>query len=139
GPLDTVVDGMQQPADMRRVVVDTERASNHLRHALARPDLPAEAVCFWPALHERGELRQLFGAEPRLPTSTWMAAQPVLYPMFACPLEPLAHRTRRPSEGSGDLLLFPARLLQLPGASPPSLAPVEPDGFAAHPASVPSL
>jgi len=124
---------------MRRVVADAERVPNYRRHSRARPDLPAEAVRFWPALHEGGELRQMFSGEPRLPTRPRMAAQPVLYAVLACPLEPLAHRTRRHPEGSGDVLLFPALLLQLPGAPPTSLAPVEMDAFAAHPASVSSI
>lgn len=42
-------------------------------------------------------------------------------------------------EGSGDILLFPALFLQLPGESPPSLAPLELGPFGAHRASVPSI
>lgn len=68
-----------------------------------------------------------------------MAAQAVLDAVLTRPLEPLAHSTRRHPEGSGDVLLFPALLFQLPGAPPPSLAPVGLNGFAAHPASVPSV
>ena len=68
-----------------------------------------------------------------------MAAQSLLTPL-APPLEPLADGARCHAEGGGDVLLFPALLLQLPGASPPSsLAPVELGRLRAHSASGASL
>src|SRR5262249_40720911 len=39
----------------------------------------------------------------------------------------------------GDILLLPARLFELPGASPPSFAPVQPGRLGIHGASVPAL
>jgi hypothetical protein len=60
-------------------------------------------------------------------------------PPLASALEPLADRPRRHPQRGGDILLFPALLLQLPGASPPSFAPVELGRLGAHAASVASL
>jgi hypothetical protein len=54
--------------------------------------------------------------------------QPFLDPVRARPRQPLTDRSRRDAQGGGDLRLFPACLFQLPGASPPYFAPVQP-GF----------
>lgn len=77
---------------------------------------------------------ELLGGEPRLPTRCPMAAQPLHTPL-APPLEPLADGARCHAEGNGDVLLFPALVLLLPGASPPPLAPAELGLLRAHPAS----
>jgi len=47
-------------------------------------------------------------------------------PFGTGPRQPLAHCSRCDSQGGGDRGLFPAQLFQLPGASPPSFAPVQP-------------
>ena len=62
-----------------------------------------------------------------------------LDPLLPCPFEPLADSSSGDSQRGGDILLFPALLLQLPGASPPYFAPVEPGLFRAHGANVSSL
>jgi ABC-type multidrug transport system fused ATPase/permease subunit len=49
-----------------------------------------------------------------------------LDPLPACPLEPLADGASGHPERGGDILLFPALLVELPGASPPSLSPLAP-------------
>lgn len=123
---------------MRWVIADAKGAPDHLPYPLAVLDLSAEAVRLWSTFQERGQLRELLGGEARLPTRRRMAAQPV-YPLLVPPLEPLADGARRHTEGSGDILLFPALLLQLPGASSPPLAPVELGRLRAHPDNVQSL
>jgi hypothetical protein len=127
---------------MGGMVAHAKRAADHLRHPLARPDLAAEAVRLGPRFQQRRELRRelrhLLGAQPWLPTGRGMAAQP-LHALLASALEPLAHGSRRHAEGRGDVLLFPALLFQLPGASPPSFAPVELRRLRAHTTSVAPL
>jgi len=54
-------------------------------------------------------------------------------------LKPLAHRPRRHPQRGGDVLLFPARCFALPGASPPSFAPVQPGFLAFHGRRLPPL
>jgi hypothetical protein len=130
--------GMQEPTDVRQMIGDTECTADDASDPLARPDLPTEPVHFRPTFHERGELRQLLGAEPRLSARRRMASQP-FHPLFASAFEPLAHRTWRHAQCRGHVLLFPARLLQLPGAPPPFLAPVELGFLRAHAPSVSPL
>ena len=67
-----------------------------------------------------------------------MTPQP-LDPLFAPALEPLAHRPLGHPQRSGDVLLFPALLFQLPGASPPSFAPVQPGFLGIHRPNIPLL
>jgi hypothetical protein len=110
---------------VRRVVCDAEGAPDHFGDPLARPNLPTESVCYCSPLHQRGELRQLLRRQPWLPTRRGMPAQP-LNSLFAASFEPLTHCSRRYAQCRGDVLLFPALLLQLPGAPPPSFAPSKP-------------
>ncbi len=129
---------MQPPADVRRVRGDAERAPDDRGDPLARPHLATQAVRLRPALQERGQLGHLLGGAPRLPTRRGMASPP-RDALFACPLEPLTDRARRHAQRGGDVLLFPALLFALPGASPPSLAPVELGRLRAHDASLASF
>jgi hypothetical protein len=93
GPLDAVVEAVQQPADVCRVIGDAKAAPDHLRDPLARPALAAEAMRFRAAFHQRGDLSELLGREARLRTWSGMAAQSVLYALLASPFEPLAELT----------------------------------------------
>ena len=136
--LHTLTQGVQEPTHMRRMVFHAIGAANDLRHALAGPDLPAEPIRLGPCFQERGNLRQLLSRESWLPTRRWMAPEP-LHAVLAPALEPLAHRPRRHPHCGSDVLLFPALLLQLPGASPPSFAPVELGRLGAPAASVAPL
>jgi hypothetical protein len=72
--LDAVAHGMQEPADVRRMVADAEGALDDHGDALARPNLPAEPVRLGSPLQERGNLTQLFGRESRLPTGSGMTS-----------------------------------------------------------------
>src|SRR5512146_3586298 len=129
--LHAVPHGMQEPTDVRWMVTDTKRAPDHFGDPLAGPHLAAEPVGFWTPFHERGQLGKLLGAQACLPTGGGMAAQPFAA-RFAPPLEPLADRAGRHSEGHGDVLLFPALCFQLPGALSPPLAPIELRRFGLH-------
>lgn len=128
---------MQAAADVRGVVADAKGAPDNFRHPLARPDLPAEAVGLRPALQQCGQVVPLLGAQARLTTGSGMTPQPV-QSLLAAPFELLADCPRRHAEGSGVIPLFPALLLQLPGAPPP-FAPVEPGFLCAHGGSRSSL
>jgi hypothetical protein len=136
--LDALADGMQQSADVSGVVGHTKRPSHHIGHALARPDLPAEAVCLSPWLQELGNLRELHGGEPWLSTRSGMASQP-LDALLASPFELLAHGSRRHPQRDGDIVLLPALLFQLPGPLSPPFTPVELRRFRARAFSVASL
>jgi hypothetical protein len=138
GPLDTVADRVQQPTNVGWVVRDTEGASDHLGHPPAGPDLATESVCFRSWHEQRRQLSKLLAGEPRLATWSGMAPQR-LDTLVARSLKPLADRARRHSQRGGDVLLCPAVLFELPGASPPSFAPVELGFFRAHGASLSSL
>lgn len=109
---------------MGRMIGDAERAVDDLGDPLAGPDLTTKAVGLGPALQQGRELGQLCGAE--FGSGTWdrMPPQP-LHALLAPPFEPLADGAWRHPERGGDILLLPALLLQLPGAPPPSFAPVE--------------
>src|SRR5258708_6964075 len=88
------------------------------------------------SMGEQGRhLGALLGAQLGLRSRRGMAPQR-LDARLPCPLQPLADRACGHPECGGDLLLFPALLLQLPGASPPSLAPVELGGLRLHSASI---
>jgi hypothetical protein len=59
--------------------------------------------------------------------------------LLPSPSEPLADGSGRHRERGGDILLFPALLLQLSGASPLAFVPVEPILVGAHGVSRSSL
>jgi hypothetical protein len=59
--LDALVQRMQQPVNVGRMVRDAEGAPDDLRHPLAGPHLATEAVRLCPALQQRGKLGQLRG------------------------------------------------------------------------------
>jgi hypothetical protein len=133
-----VPQGMQEPTDMGWMVGNAPRAPDDLGYALAGPDVPTEAVRFRTAFQERWQLSKLLNREARLPTKCGMASQ-ALQALLASPLEPLTDGTGCDPEGCGDALLLPALLFQLPGASPPSFAPVELGCLCAHGVSASSL
>src|SRR5437588_5288786 len=127
---------------MRRMVGHVKGAADNLGDPPAGPELAAKPVGLCPALQQGGELGQLFRRESRLPARRRMAPQPLdalLDALLAPTREPLADGARRDPERGGDVLLFPAVLLQLPGASPPSFAPVQLGRLRAHGVSVASL
>lgn len=130
---------MQQPADVRWVVADAEAAPDHDGYPLARPDLSTEAKCLRPARQERRELGPLRGREFGSPPRRRAAAQRLHAAALTGALEPLADRSRRHAQRGGDVLLFPALLFEFPGASPPSLAPVERGLLRTHGTSIASL
>ena len=119
---------MQQTADMRGSIGHLKGAPDHFTDPLARPDLAPKAIRLGSTVEQGGQLRTLFGGELRRAARGGMCAQPFLDPIRASPCQPLADRSRRDSQGGRDVLLFPARLFQLPSASPPPFAPVQP-GF----------
>jgi hypothetical protein len=117
---------MQQTADMRGIIGHPKGAPDHFTDPLARPDLAPKAIRLGSTVEQGGQLSTLFGGELRRAARGGMRPQPFLDPVRASPRQPLADRSRRDSQGGGDLRLFPACLFQLPGASPPSFAPVQP-------------
>src|SRR5258708_7130196 len=104
----------------------------------AGPPLAAEPVRLRPPLHQGGQLGEWLGGEPGLARGGGMAPQR-LHPLLPAPLEPRADGTRGHPECGSDVLVLPALLLQLPSASPPSLAPVELRALRLHGASIPSF
>src|SRR5258708_36822690 len=105
---------------------------------MTRPSGRGPSVAHGNAPGSGGQPGELLGGESRLPTRGEMAAQPLHSPL-APPPEPLADGARCHAEGGGDVLLFPVLLLQLPGAPPPSFAPVELGRLRAHRAGGASL
>jgi hypothetical protein len=122
--LDALADGMPQPTDVGGMGGDAKRAADDGGDPPAGPDRAAEAVGLCPALPQGGELGQLRGGELGGRTGGGMAPQG-RYALLVPALEPLADRSRRHPPCGGAVLLFPTRFLQLPGAAPPSFAPVE--------------
>src|SRR5258708_5435504 len=104
----------------------------------AGPPLAAEPVRLRPPLHQGGQLGEWLGGVPGLAPGGGMAPQR-LHPLLPAPLEPRADGTRGHPECGSDVLVLPALLLQLPSASPPSLAPVELRALRLHGASIPSF
>lgn len=133
--LHAMTDRVQQPADVGWVVRDAKRAPDHVGHPPAGPDLATKAVGFRSLCEELRQLGDLLGGEPRLATWSGMAPQ-ALDALLPGPFEPLADGARRHPERGGDVLLLPALFFQLPSASPPPFAPVEPGFLCAHGASV---
>ena len=68
-----------------------------------------------------------------------MRPEAFLDPLRMCSSQPLTHRSRRDPERGGDSMLFPARFFELPGASPPSFAPVQPGFLGIHRPNIPLL
>jgi hypothetical protein len=76
-----------------------------------------------------------FGGRPE----AGCARSPPLQPFHTSARQPLAHRSSPAPQGGSDLRVLPARWSQLPGASPPSFAPVQ-SGFAGfHRPSLPGV
>jgi hypothetical protein len=117
---------MEEAADVRRIIGDPKGASDDLADSFACPDLPAKPVCFRPTIQERRHLGELVRRELGGGARGRMTTQSFLNPFDMRSPEPLTHRSRRHPKGSRDVLLFPVRLFELPGASPPSFAPVQP-------------
>lgn len=109
---------------MGRVVAYAEGAGDQVSHPLGRPDLASIAVRLRPWSEEIRELRHLVGRQLGGRPRRSLASQR-LHASPAHAAHPLAHRAFRHSERSGNILLFPAQLLQFPGTPSPSFAPLE--------------
>jgi len=119
---------VQQTSDMGRIIGDAKGAADHLTDPLARPDLAPKAIGLGSTIQQGGQLGTLFGGQLRWAPRGWMRPQSLLHPFHTSARQPLAHGSSRDPQGGSDLRVFPARLSQLPGASPPSFAPVQ-SGF----------
>src|SRR5262249_61935594 len=108
------------------------RPATHPPDPCARPCLPAKAIRFCPTVQERGQLRQLLWRELGRRPRRWAPPQSFLSSLCPRPGEPLAHGSTAHPESGGDVLLFPALFFELPGASPPSFAPVQPGFLRSH-------
>jgi hypothetical protein len=113
---------------MGRIRGDAKGAADHLTDPLARPDLAPKAIGLGSTIQQSRQLGPLLEAQLRRAPRGWMRPQSFLHPFHTSALQPLAHGSSRDPQGSSDLRVFPARLSQFPGASPPSFAPVQP-GF----------
>src|SRR5262249_36777929 len=114
GTLHAVAQAMQQTTDVRGIRGDPKGAADHLADSFARPGLPAKPRRLRSTVQERGQLSQLLRREFGRGAGGWMPTQPFLYPLRSSPCQPLAHRASRHSQGGSDVLLFPARLFELP-------------------------
>src|SRR5260370_1449413 len=136
--------------DGRAIPDDQQLAADFAQQQAQEADDIGGAVSMLLGLHEQApgsgeaadgrerDLGELLGGEPRLAARGGMAPQR-LDPLLPGLLEPLADRSTGYPQCSGDVLLLPALLFQLPGASPPSLAPVELGRLRLHAASIPSF
>jgi hypothetical protein len=127
---------MEEATDVGRIRGDPTGAPHDLTHAFAGPGLPAKPLRLRPRVYERRRLGELVWRE--LGGSAWgrMATQSFLHSFRTSSREPLAHCSRCDPERGSDLCLFPARFFELPGASPPSLAPVQPGVLSFHRPSI---
>jgi len=128
---------MQHAADMGGIIGHPTGVSDHLNDPLARPHLAPKAVGRGSTVEQGRQLGTLFGGELWRTARGRMRPQPFLHPFHSRPRQPLAHGSRRDAQSGGDLCLFPARLFQLPGASPPSFTPVQPGLCGLHDPSLP--
>ncbi len=121
---------------MRGIIGDPKGAPDDLADPLARPDLAPKAIRLRSTVQQGGQLDQLLGRELGDGARRWMRSQTFLDAFAASACQPLAHRPRRDPEGGSDRGLFPARFFQLPSASPPSFAPVQPGFGGLHGSSI---
>jgi hypothetical protein len=112
----------------------TPSAADHLGPPLAGTALPTKPISLWPQRQQNWQVGHLPGSELGRGTRHWMAPQG-LHVVGLCPFAPLADRSRRDPQRGGGGALYPALQLELPGASPPSFAPVEPRLLRSHAAS----
>src|SRR5260221_428242 len=89
-----------------------------------------------PVAAEGADGRAMIAGELGDGARRWMRSQTFLDACAASACQPLAHRPRRDPEGGSDRGLFPARFFQLPSASPPSFAPVQPGFGGLHGSSI---
>ena len=122
---------------MGRMIAHPEGPPEHLRDPLGGPHVAAKAIGFGSPRQQVGNLRQLlglsWGAGPRAgcrhtPSSTPCVRARLIHWLTAA--------SRHPQRG-GDVLLFPAGLIELPGASATSFAPVQPGFHGFHRLTIP--
>ena len=108
---------------MRPMVGDTEETLDQRRHPRTGPHLADTAKGFSPVGQPSLQFDELvrrharFRARWRLPVQTFHAA-------VTSSCEALAHGTGADSKRTGNVLLFPALLLQFPRADAAAFAPV---------------
>ena len=124
---------------MRGIIGDPKGASDHLADPLARPDLPAKPVRFRPTVQERRQLGELLGVSLGAGPGAGWRRSPSSTPSARARASHWLTAPRRHPERGGDVLLFPARFFELPGASPPSFAPVQPGFLGFHRPNLPLL
>jgi len=106
-----------------RVVADTENLFDDCCCPSGSPKVPSKPVGFGTFGQKLGDLGLLFGGKPWLRTRSRVAAQ-CFGTSFSRRFEPLADCPRAHTQGLGNILLFPALLLQLPGPEPATFSPV---------------
>ena len=109
GLLDTVLDGSQDAATMRRMVADAEDALDHLGDPLGGPDLPAIAKRLRSLCQHCWQLGRLLSTQLRLGARRRMTTQR-LDSLRPDSFEPLADRSFAHSQGHGYVFLLPTLL-----------------------------
>ncbi|EFH88626.1 hypothetical protein Krac_10104 [Ktedonobacter racemifer DSM 44963] len=121
---------------MSRMIAHSKLPLDHCGHTLGGPNRSRKAKGFSPFRQQLWQLRSLLLTQlgrtpaPRLPT------QPLGSFLFRF-VDPLAHRSFTHSQSLSDLLLLPALLIEVPGASSSLFAPIVDEWFVfAHTTSV---
>ncbi len=123
GLLHTVLDGTQNSAAMRRVIAHPKLALNHLCYSLRRPHLSPKAKRLGTTVQQTWQLGQLLGAQLGLRPRRRVPAQG-FDSSFSPSFEPLTHCSLSDPQGRCNIFLFPALLLQFPGASAAPFFPI---------------
>src|SRR5690349_16650542 len=106
------------------MIMNAKDLPNEYRDALGGPDIAAPAEGFRAAGQQGGQAGQLRGGEQGLGAGRGPVAQS-LHAVCLRAFEPLTDGALRHIQGDGNLLLFPALLMQFPGAASAPLAPVD--------------
>jgi hypothetical protein len=104
GLLQTPADGLEEAADVARVVGDAKLQPNHRGDPDTGPDLPSKAIGFGPAVQEFGQAVQLCGSQATWGTGRRSVTE-CLRATLAGACQPLADRPLADAERLGDLAL----------------------------------
>lgn len=108
---------------MGAVITDPELLVNQLGDTGRRPDSADPAKVSGALGQQSRQLGELFGGEARLRAGRRLIAQGRRPPALGGPREPLADGPLSDAQGAGDGALFPALLMQDPGALAAAFAP----------------
>lgn len=112
---------MEQTQDMTRIIADAKLLFDDLGDALAGPNRARKPEGFGAAFEQAGQLRPVLPGQAGRGAGFGLGSQGVLSTFFGAS-DPLTDGSLRDAERVGDGLLFPALLMQLPGAEAAVLA-----------------